>query len=154
MSFNIDYRKLKLKNGKTIEQQLKFEAQRFTNILQMHIDDWYNSYSPAMYQRTYAMRNSIFADDMVSIDTSSGNLKVTVKYTDEVFHDSLFGDGSVNALYLMDSGYQVKNGWHKDILYFGYRSGGGFLQKAVDEFNQENYFGVSVELIYPDTIYR
>lgn len=151
---NIDFRKLKLKNGKTVEQQLKIEAQRFKNILQKNIDEWYSSYSPTVYQRTYKMRNSIYADDIVSIDTSSGTLKIVIKYTDEVFNDSLFGDGSINTLYLMNSGYAVENGWHKDIPYFGFRKGGSFLQKSVQEFNQNNYFGVMVDIVYPDMIYK
>ena len=127
----IDYKKLKLKNGNTVERQLQIEAQRFKNILQKNIDDWYSSYSPVMYQRSYNMQNSIFADDVVSISSAGGKLTISVKYTDQAFHESLFGDGSVNTLYLMDSGYQVKNGWHKDIPYFGHRAGGGFLQKSV-----------------------
>ena len=150
MSFNIDFRKLKLKNGKTVEQQLKLEAKRFKEILQWNIDIWYASYTPTLYPRTYSMLDSIYADDIVTIDTSSGNLKILVKYTDEVFHDALYGGEQVNSLYLMDSGYTVKKDvWFRDIPYFGYRSGGNFLEKSVEEFNQSNYFGVSVEVIYP-----
>lgn len=147
---NIDYTKLILPNGKTVEQQLRIEAARLKDILQKNIDEWYSSYSPTMYERTYSMKNSIFADDVVSISSSGSKLTIAVKYTDQAFHNSLFGDESVNTLYLMDSGYAVGNGWHKDIPYFGFRDGGGFLQKSVDEFNSNNYFGILVDIIYQE----
>lgn len=155
MSFNFDFKKIRFKNGKTIEQQLKYEADRFKNILQRHIDDWYAAYSPTVYSRTYNMRNSIYADDLVDIDTSSGSLKISVKYTDAAFHDSMYGDEQVNTLYLENYRYQVqKPVWFKDIEYFGYRSAGHFLENAVEEFNQDNYFGIKVEVINPDSIYK
>ncbi len=151
MVFNIDFRQLKLKNGKTIQQQLKEEARRFKDILQKHIDDFYNAYTPVLYNRTYNMRNSIYVDDAVDVEISNGNLRIIVKYSNDVFHSSLFGEEQINTLYLMDSGYKVNKGWHKDIPYFGFRSGSGFLQKAVDEFNRDNYFGIKAEVVYPDS---
>ena len=63
-------------------------------------------------------------------------------------HKSLWGDGEVNALLLMNEGYQVKSGWHKDIPYFGYREGGHFLERAVERFEQENYFNIKIHFDY------
>ena len=63
-------------------------------------------------------------------------------------HKSLWGGGEVNTLLLMNSGYQVKTGWHKDIPYFGYREGGHFLEKAVERFNKDNAFGIEINIDY------
>lgn len=145
---DFDIRKLRLHNGRTVEQQMKYEANRFLKILQEEIDDWYNLYSPTVYSRTYGMQNSIYAEDLVDIDSSGTQLTVKIKYTDEAMHESLWGGGTVDTLLLMNNGYQVKNGWHKDIPYFGYREGGHFLEKAVERFNQENYFGIKVNIDY------
>jgi len=144
----IDIRKLRLPNGRTFEQQMKYEAKRFLKILQEEIDDWYMSYSPVVYQRTYAMRDSIYAEDYVDIDTSGMQLTIRIKQTDVAMHKSLWGDGEVNALLLMNEGYQVKSGWHKDIPYFGYREGGHFLERAVERFEQENYFNIKIHIDY------
>lgn len=144
----IDIRKLQLPNGRTFEQQMKYEAKRFLKILQEEIDDWYMSYSPVAYQRTYAMGDSIYAEDYVDIDTSGMQLTIKIKQTDASMHESLWGDGEVNALLLMNDGYQVKSGWHKDIPYFGYREGGHFLEKAVERFEHENYFNIKVHFNY------
>lgn len=145
---DIDIRKLRLPNGRTFEQQMKYEAKRFLKILQEEIDEWYRSYSPVVYQRTYAMRDSIYAEDFVDIDSSGTQLTVKLKQTDEAMHKSLWGGDEVNALLLMNEGYQVKSGWHKDIPYFGYRPGGHFLEKAVERFKQDNYFDIEIHIDY------
>lgn len=145
---DFDIKKLQLPNGRTLEQQMKYEAKRFLKILQEEIDDWYMSYSPVVYQRTYAMMDSIYAEDYVDIDTSGTQLTVRLKQTDAAMHQSLWGDGEVNALLLMNEGYQVTSGWHKDIPYFGYRPGGHFLERAVERFEQENYFNIEVYIDY------
>lgn len=145
---DLDIRKLRLPNGRTIEQQMKYEAKRFMKILQEEIDIWYRSYSPSIYQRTYAMRDSIYAEDYVEIDSSGTQLTVKIKYTDEAMHDSLWGDGKINTLLLMNNGYQVQSGWHKNIENFGYREGGHFLERAVERFNRDNSFGIEINIDY------
>lgn len=135
-------------NGRTVEQQMKYEGQRFMNILQEEIDEWYLKYTPSMYQRTYAMHSSIFADDLVDIDCSGTTLEVRVKYSDLAMHKSLWSDDEVNTLFLLNNGYQVSSGWHKDIPYFGYREGGHFLDRAVERFNRENDLGIVVNTHY------
>ncbi len=145
---DFDIRKLRLPNGRTFEQQMKYEADRFLKILQEEIDNWYRSYTPTVYQRTYAMRNSVYAEDLVDIDSSGTQLTIKINYTDEAMHQSLWGDGEVDTLLLMNNGYRVKSGWHKDIPYFGYREGGHFLEKAVERFNKDNYFGIEINIDY------
>ena len=145
---DIDIRKLTLTNGRTLEKQMQYEAKRFLRILQEEIDKWYSLYAPKTYQRTYAMRNSIYAEDLVSISTSGNKLQVKINYDDTAFHKSLWGDGSVNSILLMNNRYRVSNGWHKDIENFGYREGGHFLEKAVYRFNKENDFGIDIVINY------
>ena len=70
-NLDIDIMKLTLPNGRTLEKQMKYEAKRFLKILQEEIDRWYSLYSPMIYQRTYDMRNSIYAEDLVRVSTSS-----------------------------------------------------------------------------------
>lgn len=145
---DFDIRKLRLPNGRTIEKQMQYEAQRFMKILQYEIDKWYSSYSPTEYQRTYGMYQSIYAEDYVAIDVSGTQLTVKIKHDDKAMHKSLWGNGEVNTLLLMNEGYEVSKGWHKNIPYFGYRVGGHFLEKAIETFNQDNYFGIKINIDY------
>ena len=145
---DFDIRKLRLPNGRTLEQQMKYEAKRFLKILQEEIDEWYSSYSPKMYSRSYGMRDSIYAEDIVDVDSSGTQLTIKIKYTDAAIHSSLWGDDEIDTLLLMNKGYQVKRGWHKNIGNFGYRKGGHFLERAVERFNNDNLFGIKVNIDY------
>lgn len=140
----IDIRKLTLPNGRTLEQQLQYEANRFLKILQEEIDNWYDSYSPVVYKRSYDMRNSIYVEDLAQVSVSGDKLQIKINYDDRAFHQSLWDSSSINSILLMNDGYKVSKGWHKDIENFGYRDGGQFLEKAVNRFNEENDFGIDI----------
>lgn len=144
---DIDIRKLTLPNGRTIEQQMQHEAKRFVKILQEEIDDWYDNYNPSMYSRSYAMSHCIYAENMVDININSSTLEIKIKYTDAAYHESLWG-GEVDTLLLMNEGYKVSKGWHKDIPYFGYRDGGHFLESAVERYNNDNDLGINIQIDY------
>lgn len=140
----IDIRKLTLPNGRTLEQQLQYEANRFLKILQEEIDNWYDSYSPVVYKRSYDMRNSIYVEDLVQVSVSGDKMQIKINYDDRAFHQSLWDSSSINSILLMNDGYKVSKGWHKDIENFGYRDRGQFLEKAVNRFNEENDFGIDI----------
>ena len=148
MGVDIDITKLKLNNGRTIVQQLCHEADRFMNILQEEIDIWYRSYTPVEYERSWRMRDSICVDNYVSVSIDATRLSIRVKFNKNAFHKSLWGNEEVNILLLMNSGYETKSGWHKNIEYFGYRSAGMFLERAIKRFNNTNNFGITVEAEY------
>lgn len=147
-NLDIDIMKLTLPNGRTLEKQMKYEAKRFLKILQEEIDRWYSLYSPIIYQRTYDMRNSIYAEDLVRVSTSGNKLQIKINYDDTAFHKSLWDDSKINSILLMNEGYHVSKGWHKDIENFGYREGGHFLENAVYRFNKENDFGIDIIINY------
>lgn len=148
LKLNLDFRKLKLPNGNTLVEEFKKEADRFVDILQEEIEAWYDSYSPTVYSRTGSMGQSINVADMVSANIDGMKLTVNINYSDSAFHPSMFGGGDTNVLLLMNEGYSVSSGWHKNIPYFGYRPGGHFLENAMARFNAENYLGITVEANY------
>ena len=137
-NLDIDIMKLTLPNGRTLEKQMKYEAKRFLKILQEEIDRWYSLYSPMIYQRTYDIRNSIYAEDLVRVSTSGNKLQIKINYDDTAFHKSLWDDSKINSILLMN----------KDIENFGYREGGHFLENAVYRFNKENDFGIDIIINY------
>lgn len=148
LGIDIDITKIRLKNGRTIAQQMYYEARRFMDILQEEIDIWYRSYSPIEYQRTYKMQHCIYAEDYISVDIDENRLSILIRFKDNAYHKSLWGNEEVNALLLMNNGFEAKSGWHKDIPYFGYREGGYFLEKAMKRFNDKNEFGITVKSVY------
>lgn len=147
-TLGFDLRKLVLPTGNTIEKQLKVEADRFLKILQEEIDAWYFSYTPTIYNRTYNMRDSISVDDVVRVYPSKNQLVIDIVYSDDAFHKSLCSDNVINSIELMNEGYKVKSGWHKDIENFGYREGGNFIEKAIARFNKNNPLGIDIKINY------
>ncbi len=145
-TLGFDLRKLVLPTGNTIEKQLKVEADRFLKILQEEIDAWYLSYTPIIYNRTYNMRDSISVDDVVRVYPSKNQLVIDIVYSDDAFHKSLWSDDVINSIELMNEGYKVKSGWHKDIENLGYREGGRFLEKAIARFNKNNPLGIDIKI--------
>ena len=147
-TFDIDFHKLRLNNGKTIEETLISEANRFVEILRNEILSWYGSYSPTMYNRTYGMAASIYADNVVSVDVDAQHFSIAINHSGSAFSPGLWGSGA-NKLLLMNSGYSVGSDvWFKNIPMFGYRSGGKFLESALGKFNASNSFGINVTANY------
>ena len=145
---DIDFRSLKLNNGLTIEQTLKAEAERFVKILKEEIMDWYASYSPVIYNRSFGMVTSIGHDNGVSVSVDAQHFSIGISYSGSAFSPGLWGAGA-NKLLLMNSGYAVgKDVWFRSIPNFGYRSGGRFLESALSKFNVTNSFGITVEANY------
>lgn len=101
-----------------------------------------------LYERTWKMYDSIYADDYVSVDTDVTKLSIRIRFNKNAFHKSLWSNKAINALLLMNYGFETKSGWHQNIPYFGYREGGYFLEKAIERFNNSNYFGITVEAEY------
>lgn len=145
---DIDLSKVRLNNGMTIEEMLKSEANRFLEILQDEINNWYSLYKPTVYTRTFNTLKSIYAEDLVEVSSSRINLEVKIKYTGLAYHKSIFGGEDANTLLLMNCGYAVKSGWHKNIPNFGYRAAGNFLDRAVERFQKDNIFGITIKNNY------
>ena len=148
LGIDIDFTKLRLNNGRTIAQQMYYEARRFMAILQEEIDIWYHSYSPTEYERTFKMRKCIYAEQYITVDIDASKLSIRIRFNKDAYHKSLWGNKEANALLLMNNGFETKSGWHKDIPYFGYREGGHFLEKAMTRFNDTNEFGITVRAEY------
>ncbi|MCM1362572.1 MAG: hypothetical protein NC235_11800, partial [Clostridiales bacterium] len=45
--------KIKMSNGETLQEQLSREVRRLYDCIQRRIDDYYDSYKPDFYHRTY-----------------------------------------------------------------------------------------------------
>lgn len=147
INIDIDIRKLRLNNGKTIEQMLKSEAKRFLKILQQEIDNWYKSYSPTFYKRTYNMRHSLYVEDYVAVSVDARKLTININYTDDALSTGYWGQGPVNTLQLMNDGYSVhKNVWFRDIEHFGYVNGAKFFERAIERFNIDNQLGIVIDI--------
>lgn len=154
----LDITKLKMTNGKTVEQNLRAEAKRLKSCIQKRLDEYMDRHKPEMYIRTGGLEDSLKIDDYITIKTSPLSLEIFLHFDENANHRS--GDGilgwsgtgeRVNTALLLNFGYTVKKGvWFKNIENFGYRQGGHFIEQGIEDFNKTNKMGIKVKAVYPD----
>ena len=143
---DIDVTQLRLKNGMTMEQILRQEAERLRQCIQDRIDEIYDIYQPRVYQRTYAFQSSLYVDDVVRIDTIGKKLTIRLLFNDNAYHPSLWGGDKGYLPSLLNDGWSWKNS-NIDIYRFSNFDGYHFLENAVDDYNQDNPYGIKVNII-------
>lgn len=154
---------------KAIENQLKQAALYLKDLIQQKLQDYYNA-NPNWkygYKRTGRLMSSVVADGVVSVEiTPTGNTFCTyVRFDERALHRSGFGvwaestgggkydesaysfeDNVMNTAIAVNNGYSVqKPVWFKDKPKFGQRKGAHFVEKAIDEFNRTNQFGIFID---------
>lgn len=155
----LDVLKLKLSNGVTIEEAFISSAKQLKECIYERLSEYYYSYSPSNYSRSYSLLNSLEADNFVTVKGST--LIINVSFNDKANHPSGYGvwadygSTNVNTAYLMNYGYTVnKPVWFKDIHHFGHKDPAHFIENGVRDFlDYYNRYNLSVEIHKPDTYY-
>lgn len=137
----------------TYEQILKKELHRFKDILQKHIDDYYSSYTPTVYDRGNHggnLRQSLTVDDICGLSSKNKMITCKILINENAIHNSILDGSEANAFWLLNDGWKVrKNVWFKEIYRFGYYEGAHFVENAIEEFEKTNKYGIKIEVIRP-----
>lgn len=139
---------VKMSNGKTIEQNLKSEAKRLLDCIQKRIDEYYSSYKPKYYDRTFDFLNSMFiAEDILNIIVKDNTMAVSIKFDESLaYHTSLFGGNKVYIPLLINDGW-CWDGWeNREEDHFHKYNGFHFLEKGIADFNKNNTFKLKIIL--------
>lgn len=153
--------------GKTIEKQLKQAAEYLKELIKKHLQDYYNANPNKRYKRTGRLMDSVVADGVVSVEmTPTGSTFCTyVRFDENALHRSGFGvwrdpagggkydedkysfeDDVMNVALGVNYGYTVQSPvWFRDYEKFGQREGAYFVERAIDEFNSNNTFGMFID---------
>jgi hypothetical protein len=112
--------------------------------IQIYIDDFYLSYKPVEYIRTYDFQKSL----RVSPVTTDGFTYSIEVYFDErqATHPSIFNGGDGYLPFLLNDGWQ----WHNDktfIYRLSYYDGFNFVEKGIDRFNTMNKWGFNILVV-------
>lgn len=151
----VDVKKLKHPSGKTYEQILHSEGLRLKSCIQNRLNLYLASYHPVMYDRTGNLKSSLTVDSVADIKVKGKTISINVIFNENAYHNS--GDGIVgwksgsnkksNVARLLNYGYEVKKDvWFKRIKNFGYREGGNFIEDGVNDFEQNNPYGIKVQI--------
>lgn len=151
---NINPLDIKYKNTNlTYHQILHNEAKRLKSILQKNIADYYNSYSPAVYDRGQHRENpldSLSLDDICAISADDLKFTMNVNINENAIHNSILDNSEANAFWFMNDGWQVrKETWFKEVYRFGYYEGAHYVENTVEEFERTSKYGIKVDVIRP-----
>ncbi len=131
---------------------LRKEANRLLKLLQKYIDEYYASYQPKVYERTYFFKYSLRYEDVQQI----GNTLSIVIFFDEGFstHESILGGKDGFVPILLNDGYRTR--LQPPRYHFTHYEGFHFVEKAIEEYNRVNPLGVriTVDVVYSGTTIR
>jgi hypothetical protein len=145
--FNNNSTNVPLANGRDIEQIIKQEANKLRDFVRQEILLYYESYEPKEYVRTEGLLNSLRVD---AVKNEGDALSVRIWFAEAATHPSVLGEGQDAGFtpILIDQGWHVKRGWHKDIPHFGFQKGSHFIRNAVKKYNRDNKYGFKIAAYY------
>lgn len=128
---------------------LRREANRLLKLLQKYIDEYYASYQPVVYERTYFFKHSLRYEDVKMV----GDTMSVVIFFDEDFstHESILGGKDGFVPILLNDGYRTK--LQPPRYRFTHYDGFHFVEKAIEEYNATNSLGIriTVNVVYEGT---
>lgn len=123
-------------DDRTAKRVLESEAGKLLEIAQKQWIREMDKYSPKAYVRT---GNSFRSIDKTHVRKVGFGWEIDVTFKNDLaYHDSVISkyEPKGHAIWLNHAGWRVKKGSHRDIEYFGYRKGSGYLFKVFEEYNK------------------
>lgn len=137
---------------KATEQLLKNEVRKLQDCIQRHINAYYASYDPTVYDRTEGLKTSTVMEDVVVM---LDGMSITISFGDGARGTSMFGGGTVNKAELINYGWEVKKPvWFKDKERFGHYEGYDFIGKGINDYMKIKAPQISGKLIHRGEIER
>ena len=141
--------KTRMGNGLTIRQNLEKAVDYLYDCVDNFIQEYYLSYTPKIYQRTYDFQDSLYAEDFIHARVNGNRIELSVSFRPSMaYHKNLFGDHMSYVPLLINSGWHSKKLEDriggKEIPRFTRYEGYHFLEKAVQMFNRTNPYGVYI----------
>lgn len=153
---NINLNKVKI-NGKPIKTILKEEADRLYRCIQFYIDEYYATYKPKVYDRTYRFQGAMYVENFLDIKIIGNTIQLQIKFNDDLaMHDSIYDNGVGYVPVLINDGWCWKGWENKPEDHFHKYSGYHFIEKGIDDFNRLNpyHIKINVEKIYKGKRYN
>lgn len=148
----INARNVKMWNGLTIRQNLEGAVDYLYDCVDNFIQEYYLSYDPERYIRTFDFQDSLYAEDFIHARVNGNRIELSISFRPSMaYHRNIFGDHMSYVPLLINSG------WHSKKLeiemgviprftvYEGYH----FIEKAIQMFNRTNPYGVYIS---PDDV--
>ena len=161
----ISLKKAKFKSGETLAQVLVNEAKRLYECIQKYINEYYDSYNPKIYDRTYRYNRALHAEKIADIRVVGNSLRISVVFDNELsMHQNLSGvywaDESGAESFIPIQGQHktfvpllMESGWHaprlatmigREVYRLTYFEGIHAVEKGIEDFNKTNKYGIKI----------
>ncbi|WP_458397511.1 hypothetical protein [Anaerotignum sp.] len=125
--------KLKMKNGRSIEDELKRHANILMECIQEELYAVYDMYSPLVYKRTLGLAESLYIGSTeIKVSARGLTMSIEVGFGESAFHENFFGE-KMNTAILLNEGFQT-HGSFEDIPYLGFREATHFIEKGIQKY--------------------
>lgn len=144
--------KMKMSNGETLQEQLSREVRRLYDCIQRRIDDYYDSYKPKIYSRTYRFQGAICAENLADIRVEGNQIKLSVKFHPTLaYHDTFTSKGNGYVPILLNYGFnniKLQNylGAKEPIEHLTYLKPQLFIEDGIRDWNRQNKLGITIDV--------
>ena len=134
---------LKMKSAE-IEKLLINASHELEGYLKEGLQAYFDSYTPTEYERT----GQTMRDIKVGMPTQTSHGVWNVSIGMDSPHQSLFGGEDGNTLSLINTGFEWGKQPDTTIEHFSRFEGTNYIQEAVEKFNKNNRYGMSVKVLF------
>lgn len=142
--------KVKMSNGETLQEQLSREVSRLYKCIQRRIDNYYDSYTPEPYCRTYRFQGAMYAEDLIDIRIEDNQIKLSVKFHPSLaYHDTFTPKGNGYVPILLNYGFnnkKLENYVGRPIEHLTYLKPQLFIEKGILDWNRQNKLGITIDV--------
>lgn len=142
--------KIKTKNGETLQEQLSREVYRLYECIQRRIDDYYNSYDPVQYRRTFRFQGAMYAEDIVDIRIVDNQIRLSVRFHPSLaYHPTFTSKGNGYVPILLNYGFENKKLERyigRPIEHLTYLEPQLFIENGILDWNRQNKLGITIDI--------
>ena len=144
--------KLKMGNGETYGEMLKREVDRLYNCIQRRIDEYYASYTPSFYKRTYRFHGALYAENLVDIRIEGNRFKLSLLFNPDLAqHETWTSNGNGYVPILLNYGFRNRAledylELDKPVEHLTYLKPQLFIENGILDWNRENSLGITIDV--------
>lgn len=143
---------IKTQSGETYAELLKREVDRLYDCIQARIDEYYDSYEPRIYKRTFRFQNALYAENLVDIRVVGNQIQLSIRFhPDLAYHNTWTPKGNGFVPILLNYGYtneSLKNylGLDEHIEHLTHLKPQLFIENGILDWNRTNKLGLTIDV--------
>lgn len=143
---------IKTRSGETYAELLKREVDRLYDCINARINEYYDSYEPIKYKRTFRFQNALYAENLVDIRVVGTQIQLSLRFhPDLAYHDTWTSNGNGYVPILLNYGFKnekLKNylGLEEHVEHLTYLEPQLFIENGILDWNKTNKLGITIDV--------